>query len=88
MPNIVKAYGSYILRFRRYDGDWSVKRLNTQTHSKELAEKILEEIEAVPIKDRTKARTDLIAANLLGKDQDEKRRKSMHAAWLRGERID
>jgi hypothetical protein len=61
---ILKVYGSYSLSYRRWDGEWTIKRLNAQTHSKELAEQILAEIEALPIPERTTPHTNAIANRL------------------------
>lgn len=61
---IVKVYGSYSLTFRRFDGEWTIKRLSTNTHSLELAEKILTAIETMPIKERTKEAVEELAHKL------------------------
>ena len=64
MVNITKLYGAYNLRFRRWDGEWTVKRLSTQSHSKELTEQIAAAIEGLPLAERTKERTNMIAQQI------------------------
>lgn len=65
---ILRLYGAYNLQFRRCDGEWTIKRLSTQSHSKELAERILEAIETLPIKERTKETTDALAQRLFDEE--------------------
>lgn len=61
---LLRLYGAYTIRFRRYDGEWVNKRLATSTHSEELAESIAAAIDALPISERTKERTDALAQQL------------------------
>lgn len=68
MKPITKAYGAYRIEFRRWDGEWVHKRLNTQTHSKELAERILQAIEQLPINERTKEKTNALAQRLFDEE--------------------
>lgn len=68
MKPIIKAYGAYNLQFRRWDGEWAIKRVSTQSYSKELAQRILEAIEQVPIGERTKEKTDALAQRLFDEE--------------------
>lgn len=61
---ILKLYGAYNLKFRRWDGEWTIKRLSAQSHSKELAERIAKAIDHLSINERTKERTDELARKL------------------------
>lgn len=66
---ILKVYGAYSLQYRRYDGEWTIKRLSAQTHSEALANDILNAIEALPLKDRTKEAVAALAQERFDKSQ-------------------